>query len=502
VSQPARPRLSGVLLHPTSLPGRYGIGDLGPEAYRWLDFLVAGRQRLWQVLPLGPTGYADSPYQSFSSFAGNTLLISPDRLLEAGLLTARDLAAVPSFPDHQVDFGSVIQFKAALLRRSFDRFRSSADAALISRFEAFCESERAWLDDYALFMALKEVHAGAVWNTWDAAIAFRRPEAIAEWCRRLRDRVDYFRYVQFLFFEQWAALKQAANAQGVYLIGDVPIFVAHDSADVWAHPDYFQLDDKGNPTAVAGVPPDYFSPTGQLWGNPLYRWDVLRSSGYGWWIERLRATLRTVDLVRLDHFRGFEAYWEVPAGETTATRGRWVKGPGAEVFEALRDALGSDPLPLIAEDLGVITPEVVALREQFNLPGMQILQFAFSTGIARMDPPYRYEPHSVVYVGTHDNDTALGWFHNSSMPDEREMARRYLGTSGEEFNWDMIRLALSSVCDTAIVPLQDLLGLGSEARMNYPSRPTGNWGWRCLPGVLTAALSDRLADLTDVYGRA
>jgi 4-alpha-glucanotransferase len=502
VSQPARTRLSGVLLHPTSLPGRYGIGDLGPEAYRWLDFLVAGRQHLWQVLPLGPTGYADSPYQSFSSFAGNPLLISPDRLLEAGLLTAHDLAAVPSFPNYRVDFGPVIQFKAALLQRSYERFKTTADATVTGRFEAFCASERAWLDDYALFMALKEAHAGAVWNTWEPVIAFRQPEAVAEWRRRLRDRMDLYRYVQFLFFEQWAALKQAANAQGVRLIGDVPIFVAHDSADVWAHPEYFHLDEAGNPSVVAGVPPDYFSPTGQLWGNPLYRWDVLRASGYDWWIKRLRATLRTVDLVRLDHFRGFEAYWEVPAGETTATRGRWVKGPGAEVFDALRSALGSDPLPLIAEDLGVITPEVVALREQFNLPGMQILQFAFSTGIARMDPPYRYQPHSVVYVGTHDNDTALGWFHNSSTPDEREMARRYLGTSGQEFNWDMIRLALSSVCDTAIIPLQDLLGLGSEARMNYPSRPTGNWSWRCPPGVLTAAVSNRLADLTEVYGRA
>jgi 4-alpha-glucanotransferase len=495
------PRASGILLHPTSLPGAYGVGDIGPEAYRWLDFLVVARQQLWQMLPLGPTGYGDSPYQSFSSFAGNPLLISPDRLLEAGLLTTDDLSAVPCFLDHRVDFGPVIEFKAGLLRRSFERFSSNADAALIARFEAFCDAEKDWLDDFALFMALKEAHAGAVWNTWEPEIALRRAEAMTAWRDRLSDRMDYYRYVQFLFFEQWAALKGAANARGVRLIGDVPIFVAHDSADVWAHPEYFRLDHLGNPAAVAGVPPDYFSPTGQLWGNPLYRWDVLRDAGYSWWIERLRATLRTVDLVRLDHFRGFEAYWEVPAGETTAMNGRWVKGPGAGLFRALQSAFKVERLPLIAEDLGVITPEVVALREQFGLPGMQILQFAFSTGIASMDAPYRYKRHSVVYVGTHDNDTALGWLHTSSAPDERRLALRYLGTDGHEFNWDMIRLALGSVCDTAIIPLQDVLGLGSEARMNYPSRPTGNWGWRCLPGALTAELSDRLADLTEVYGR-
>lgn len=495
------PRASGILLHPTSLPGRYGIGDIGPEAHRWLDFLAVGRQQLWQVLPLGPTGYGDSPYQSFSSFAGNPLLVSPERLLEAGLLTAEDLPVVPSFPDHRVDFGPVIQFKADLLRRSFERLRSTANAALVTRFEAFCDTERDWLDDFALFMALKEAHAGAVWNTWEPDIAFRRPEALAAWRRRLSDHIEHYRYVQFLFFEQWTALKQAANTRGVRLIGDVPIFVAHDSADVWAHPEYFHLDDQGYPAAVAGVPPDYFSPTGQLWGNPLYRWDVLRATGYRWWIERLRATLRTVDLVRLDHFRGFAAYWEVPAGETTATHGRWVQGPGADLFHTMQAALGGEQLPLIAEDLGVITPDVVALRTQFGLPGMQILQFAFSTGIARMDAPYRYDRHSVVYVGTHDNDTALGWLHTSSAPDERQLALRYLGSDGHEFNWAMIRLALGSVCDTAIIPLQDLLGLGSDARMNYPSRPTGNWGWRCLPGALTPVLSDRLADLTEVYGR-
>jgi 4-alpha-glucanotransferase len=498
-------RTSGILLHPTSLPGRYGIGDIGPEAHRFLEFLVAAGQRLWQVLPLGPTGYGDSPYQSFSSFAGNPLLISPDWLVQEGLLTERDLVDLPPFPDHRVDFGPVIRFKAALLAGSFGRFKSKGASPATARFEAFCHDNRSWLDDFALFMALKEAHDGAVWNTWEPEIARRRPQALTRWRRRLADDIQRHKYLQYLFSEQWAALKRAANGLGVRLIGDIPIFVAHDSADVWAHPEFFQLDEQGFPRAVAGVPPDYFSPTGQLWGNPLYRWDVLRDTGYTWWIERVRATLAAVDLVRLDHFRGFEAYWEVPAGETTATNGRWVKGPGDGIFHALRAALGREQLPIIAEDLGVITPEVIALREQFGLPGMQILQFAFSQGVARMDVPYMYQRNCVVYVGTHDNDTALGWFHNSSSPADRAQALRYMGVErngGHEFNWDMIRLAQSTVADTAMVPLQDLLGLGSEARMNYPSRPTGNWGWRCVRSALTPELSRRLAELTQLYGRS
>jgi 4-alpha-glucanotransferase len=496
----SRPRTSGILLHPTSLPGKHGIGDVGPEAYGFLEFLVAARQQLWQVLPLGPTGYGDSPYQSFSSFAGNPMLVSPDLLMQEGLLSPDDLLGAASFPDRRVDFGPVIQTKTALLTRSFERFKKSGSTATQSGFEAFCRDQAAWLDDFALFMALKGAHRGAVWNTWEPAVAQRRSEAIESWRRRLADSIQRHKYVQFLFSVQWKALKRAANARGVRLIGDIPIFVAHDSADVWAHPEFFHLDERGRPKLVAGVPPDYFSPTGQLWGNPLYRWDVLRETGYTWWIERVKATLTTVDLVRLDHFRGFEAYWEVPAGESTAIRGRWVKGPGADVFHALRSALG-EQLPIIAEDLGVITPEVVALRDQFDLPGMQILQFAFSGGVAKMDAPYRYRRNCVVYTGTHDNDTALGWLHKSSAPEERELALKYMGSDGREFSWDMIRLALSSVADTAMFPLQDVLGLGGEARMNYPSRAAGNWGWRCLPGALTPDLSARLAGLTELYGR-
>ena len=515
------PRLSGILLHPTSLPGRYGTGDIGAEAYRFLDFLVASQQRLWQVLPLGPTGYGDSPYQSFSSFAGNPLLISPDRLVEDGLLLASDVAQVPDFPAHQVDFGPVIQFKTDLLARSFAHFRADAAPHLRDEFESFCHDNQAWLDDFALFMALKEAHGGKVWNTWAPELVHRQPPcpppgaarglrenrglpppAIQSWSRRLADTIQRHRYVQYVFFKQWTTLKQAANAKGIRLIGDIPIFAAHDSADVWAHPEFFHLDSQGRPVVVAGVPPDYFSPTGQLWGNPLYRWDVLREQGYAWWIERVRATLTMVDLVRMDHFRGFEAYWEVPGGETTAIHGRWVKGPGADVFHALRTALGARQLPIIAEDLGVITPEVVALREQFDLPGMQILQFGFSRGVARMDMPYRYRANSVVYTGTHDNDTSVGWFDNSGTAEERQLALSYVASDGREFNWDFIRLALSSVADTAIIPLQDVLGLGSDARMNYPSRATGNWHWRCLPGALTPEIAQRLADLTALYGRS
>ena len=498
------PRTSGILLHPTSLPGRYGIGDVGPAAYQFLNFLVAGRQRLWQVLPLGPTGFGDSPYQSFSSFAGNPLLISPDVLVQDGLLSPDDLSDLPAFREHRVDFGPVIQFKRDLLACSYERFAAGGSSPMRAGFEAFCGSNRAWLDDFALFMALKEAHDGAVWNTWAPELARRRPHALQLWRRQLAEGVERCQFVQYLFYKQWAALKQAVNARGVRLIGDIPIFVAHDSADVWARPEFFQLDQRGHPTVVAGVPPDYFSPTGQLWGNPLYRWDVLKKAGYAWWIERVKATLTTVDLVRLDHFRGFEAHWEVAAGETTATKGHWVEGPGADLFHALRAALGSERLPFIAEDLGVITPGVVALREQFRLPGMQVLQFAFSLGIARMDAPYRYQRDCVGYVGTHDNDTALGWLNHSSSPDERALVLRYLGSErGErsEFNWDMIRLALSSVADTAIIPLQDVLGLGTEARMNYPSRAAGNWGWRCRPGALKPDLSRRLAEMTELYGR-
>jgi 4-alpha-glucanotransferase len=496
------PRASGILLHPTSLPGRFGCGDLGPEAYRFLEFLVESKQRLWQVLPLGPTGYGDSPYQSFSAFAGNPLLISLDKLVEEHLLLPSDLEESPSFPKDRVDYGSVIEFKTALLKISFENFKAASRQDTRDGFETFCRQNSTWLDDFALFMALKEAHRGAVWNMWEPDIAGRQPEAMERWAQVLAGPVQRHKYLQFQFFKQWSALKQFANEQGISLIGDIPIFVAHDSADVWAHPELFYLDDEGRPTVVAGVPPDYFSRTGQLWGNPLYRWQVIKERGYTWWIDRVKATLATVDIIRLDHFRGFEAYWEVPATEETAVNGRWVKGPGADLFHALRVAFSTHNLPIIAEDLGVITPEVEAIRDHFEFPGMRVLQFAFDDGMTNLHTPYQYPRNCVVYTGTHDNDTSLGWFRNSGKPEETALALKYLGTKGREFHWDFIRLALSSVADTAIIPLQDALGLDSEARMNYPSEASGNWSWRYLPDALTAEIKERLAEMTEVYGRA
>lgn len=496
----AFPRSSGILLHPTSLPGRFGIGDLGPEAYCFVDFLVETYQQLWQVLPLGPTGYGDSPYQCFSAFAGNPLLVSPEILIEDGLLPPSAVNSVPSFPEDNVDYGSVIEFKKSLLRKAFENFEAQASQVQEEEFNVFCQQNGFWLDDFALFMSLKDAHNGAAWTTWAPDIASRQPEAMSQWTQTLAEYIRAHKYFQWLFFSQWWALRKYANERGIRIIGDVPIFVAHDSADVWAHPELFYLDEQGKPTVVAGVPPDYFSATGQLWGNPLYRWDVMAQDGYTWWIERVRATLSMVDIIRLDHFRGFEAYWEVPGTEDTAVHGRWVKGPGAALFEAIQSALGQ--LPIIAEDLGVITPPVVALRERFGFPGMKILQFAFATGVAKMDKPYLYPRNCVVYTGTHDNDTAIGWFTGSSTPEERENALKYLGTDGHEFHWDLIRLALSSVADVAIIPLQDVLGLGTEARMNYPSRASGNWRWRFRRQMLTDEIRHRLREMTEVYGRA
>jgi 4-alpha-glucanotransferase len=485
------------LLHPSSLPGRYGIGDLGDEAYRFVDFLASAKQRLWQVLPLGPTGYGDSPYQCFSAFAGNPLLISPDKLLEDGLLTEGDLPGAPAFPADRVDYGEVISFKLDLLSRAARRFQSGANGALRAAFDAFCRDQAVWLDDFALFMALKDAHDGAVWNTWPKDIALREASAIRRLNVELAQTVYAQKVFHFLFFRQWTALKQYANDRGIRIIGDIPIFVAHDSADVWTHRDLFFLDDDGRPTVVAGVPPDLFSETGQLWGNPLYRWDVMAQHGYAWWIDRFRAMLTQVDIVRLDHFIGFTRYWEVPAGESTAIHGRWLPGPGEALFFAVEKALGK--LPIIAEDLGVVTPQVEALRDQFEFPGMKTIQFAF-TGPGNPFLPHNYARNYVVYTGTHDNDTSLGWF-QSAPPSERSFARRYLGRDGGDFAWDLIRAAMSSVADTVIIPLQDVMGLGSQARMNYPGRPAGNWGWRFGWDLLGDDQRNRLREMVDVYSR-
>ena len=504
-------RASGILLHPTSLPGPHGIGDLGPAAYRWVDWLSGAGCKLWQVLPLGPTGYGDSPYQCFSAFAGNPYLISPDILLEQGLLIQEDLADMPRWDPILVDFGTLYLWKPALLEKAFRRFQdpSAAPGAGLKparpEFEKFCSANASWLDDFALFMAIKESHGGGPWQDWPESLRKREPAAMKKARKELKDSILRFTFFQFLFFRQWYALRDYARQKGLRIIGDAPIFVAMDSSDVWAHPDLFFLDADGKPTVVAGVPPDYFSPTGQLWGNPLYRWDVHKYTGYAWWLERLRAILNTVDIVRIDHFRGFAGYWEIPAGQPTAEVGKWVPGPGADLFSAIHSKLGADPaslgtgLPIIAEDLGVITPDVVALRDQFALPGMKVLQFAFS-GPDNPFLPHLYPQNCVAYTGTHDNDTARGWY--ASGPDtEKDFARRYLRTDGSDFSWDLIRAAWRSTAVFSLAPMQDFLSLGTEARMNFPSRLGGNWEWRMTAEATSVELQGSIRELNWLYYR-
>jgi 4-alpha-glucanotransferase len=491
-------RSAGILLHPTSLPGRFGIGDLGPEAHTWVNQLVHARQKWWQILPLGPTGYGDSPYQCFSAFAGNPLLISPELLARDGLLMPDDLAVGP-FREDRVIFGRVVEWKAGLLAHAWANFQAKRDNVLRDAMEEFCTQRAPWLDDFCLFMALKEANGGVSWLKWPEPIRLREEAAMNDARRELAESIARHQFVQFLFFRQWGELKRHANERGIQLIGDLPIFVSSDSADVWANPDFFHLDEHRQPTVVAGVPPDYFSATGQLWGNPLYDWEALRLTDYRWWLDRLVATLEQVDMVRLDHFRGFEAYWEVPAKETTAINGRWVAGPGADFFSVALQRLGR--LPLIAEDLGLITPPVDALRRQFGWPGMRILQFAFGGATEERFLPHNFERHTVAYTGTHDNDCTHGWYARLTEA-ERDLLHRYSGGTGSEPAWDLIRLAWASVADLAVAPLQDVLDLGSEARMNYPGQPAGNWDWRCQAHMLTNQRLDRLGELTETYGRA
>lgn len=498
-----RQRTAGIVLHPTSLPGRFGIGDLGDEAFHFVDFLVEARQGLWQVLPLGPTGYGDSPYQCFSAFAGNPNLVSPERLVRDGLLTKRDLAHVPHFPADRVDFGPVIDSKKALLIQAYRQFRAGNTGELVAPFAQFCAENASWLDVYAVFQALKDARDGARWDTWEPDLAACNVDAVARAAQTLGDRVDAIKFAQFLFFRQWFELKAYANANGVRILGDAPIFVAFDSADVWANRPLFKMDAAGQPTVVAGVPPDYFSKTGQLWGNPLYDWDRMRETNYVWWIERIRASLGLFDLVRLDHFRGFAACWEVPATDETAIGGTWVDVPGQEMFDACFAALGN--LSIVAEDLGVITPDVDALRNRYGFPGMHVLQFAFSTDGTNTHLPHNYVPNSVCYTGTHDNDTTVGWFRahkTGASGKERAYLRRYLNTYGVDISWDFIRAAYASVSDIAIAPMQDILGLGTDARMNRPSSASGNWDWRLPPRSLGTSLRRRLARLAEDTGRA
>lgn len=492
-------RSAGVLLHPTSLPGSYGIGELGDHVIAFLDWAQSAGFRLWQVLPLNPPGYGASPYGCLSSFAGNPLMVSPQRLLQENLLDVEDVAEVPRFSDEHVEWHGVHEYKFHLLRTSWRRFEEHASDEQRAELEAFCEAERdAWLADYALYMSIKDAHRGKPWWLWERALVARDAKALDRARTKFRNDIRFWQYVQFLFFRQWAGVREAAHARGIRIMGDVPIYVAGDSADVWANQELFQLDERGEPTVVAGVPPDYFSATGQRWGNPLYRWDVLRETNYRWWIDRIRTNLRFADVVRLDHFRGFAAYWEIPASEPTAVHGRWMPGPGLALFDAIRAELGE--LPLVAEDLGFITEDVHELRHAIGLPGMKILQFGFAQDDSP-HLPHRFEPQTVVYTGTHDNDTARGWFERAS-DDERDNSVAYLGTTDPaEVAWALIRAAYTSVAETAVVPVQDILSLGSEARMNTPGAGENNWSWRVSAGALTHETAVRLRRLATVTGR-
>lgn len=491
-------RSSGILLHPTSLPGDYGIGDLGPQAHKWIEFIDRAGCGLWQVLPLGPTGYGDSPYQCFSSFAGNPYLISPEALLEEDLLHSDDLVDRPDFSKNRVNYGALIPWKLGVLDRAFNRFQNTKSPNQKSAFEAFITKNKDWLDDFALFMALKEAHGGVSWVSWQPALRDRQPSALKRARQSHHTAVERQKFRQFLFFTQWEKLRQHAHQRGIRIIGDIPIFVAHDSCDVWAHRELFQLDELGNPTVVAGVPPDYFSPTGQLWGNPLYRWEAHTANGYRWWLARMCAVLQMVDIVRLDHFRGFAAYWEVPGDAKTAEKGRWVPAPGMDLLNTIQKQLGE--LPIIAEDLGVITPDVEKMRDHFHLPGMKILQFAFAGGPKDPFLPHNYPRNCVVYTGTHDNDTALGWY-NRVDETEKDFYRRYLNRDGSNVSWDLIRASWASVAVFAFAPMQDFLSLGNEARMNYPGNPAGNWTWRMSESGMNTALNDNIKEINYLFAR-
>lgn len=491
------PRAAGILLHPTSLPSPGGIGDMGPDAFRFVRWLADAGMKIWQVLPLGPTGFGDSPYQCFSAFAGNPLLIHVPE--PARTQFGHD---VPPDSAHVCDFGTVIPAKRALLDAWL------ATIPFDDAVRQFVREHESWLPDFALFMALKQAHDGASWTAWERGAAQRDPEALRAWREKLRPAIERCYKEQYVFSGQFQALRSACTAHDIQLMGDVPIYVAHDSADVWANRALFKLHDDGTLIVQAGVPPDYFSETGQLWGNPLYDWDAMSRDGYRWWIERMRASLAMFDAVRLDHFRGFEAFWEVPAEDTTAVNGRWVQGPGAALFTALTAALG--PMPIVAENLGLITPEVEALRAQFEYPGMAILQFAFDDPTSEFIP-HRYVRELVVYTGTHDNDTTVGWWNSSGAGDstrdpgavekEKVFARTYLNTDGHEIHWAMMRAAFASVANTALVPLQDVLGLGSDTRMNLPGRQSGNWSFRFTWDQLPATLTARLRELAHTYDR-
>lgn len=496
-------RASGILLHITSLPSPYGIGDLGPSAYRFADFLAQARQSYWQILPLNPTSVAcgNSPYSSPSAFAGNPLLVSPDLLVEAGWLDKEDLGKPPSDPVGRVDYRAVTRYKERLFSKAYER--AEGRLAGDEEFARFCREHHDWLDDYSLFLALKAHFRAANWTDWPGELRDRQSDALRQWKARLQEEFQKERFCQFLFFQQWLALKRYCNSKKVSVIGDLPIYVSHDGADVWANPEIFKLDGEKRPAAVAGVPPDYFSATGQLWGNPLYKWDALRATRYAWWLRRLSHNMRCFDKIRLDHFRGLVACWEVPAGETAAVRGQWVKAAPEDFFATIAGQF--PPFSILAEDLGTITPDVREVMERFGFPGMKVLLFAFGGDMGSHPyAPHNYPRNCVVYTGTHDNNTILGWLHQEAGPEERKRLSAYIGRElrAEEVAGELVRLALLSVADAAIIPMQDLLGLDAEAKMNRPGTAEGNWEWRLLPGQITPALAERLAAMTGLYGRA
>ena len=498
-------RLAGILLHPTSLPSRSGIGDLGPEAYKFVDFLSDAKLGLWQILPLSPPGLGNSPYSAISAFAGNPLLISLDRLVDRGWISRdkiKSLAA--SFREKRIDFDQVKATKLPLLEEAAQSFleRSflQSNNRDRQRFETFKHENDWWLEDFVLFSVMRRVHRGASWSTWPRELARREPEALRKFGLQYQRELEIERAIQFAFFEQWRALRRYAAERGIKVVGDVAIFVNYDSADVWRYPDLFYLDDDLQPTIVAGVPPDAFSATGQRWGNPLYRWDVLKARGYDWWVQRMSWAITVCDIVRLDHFRGFESYWAIPASELTAVNGSWVPGPKDYLFEELRRQLGD--LPFIAEDLGMITPAVHELRERLQIPGMKVLQFAFGDPGAHIYLPHNFEPNCVVYTGTHDNDSTVGWWNSGASAEEKRAALAYIGDVADGIHWAFIRAAFTSVAKMAIVPLQDVLGLDSESRMNTPSLSDGNWGWQFESGLLTGDVAQKLASLATVTDRA
>ncbi len=494
-------RSAGVLLHPTSLPGRYGIGDLGDEAFNFVNFLHSSGQTLWQVFPLGPTGYGDSPYQCFSAFAGNPLLISPDKLVKEGLLQKTDVEHAPQSNPHRINYEAVTEFKYEILGKAYKAFKDNGKKTH-AEFDKFCAENAEWLDNYALFTAVKTYHEEVSWTEWEPDIALRKKGALEVWTMKLKDEINFIKFIQYLFFKQWAELKEYANSRGIKIIGDIPIFVAYDSADVWANKELFTVrEEDGELEFIAGVPPDYFSATGQRWGNPLYKWDVMEKDDFLWWRKRFAYTLKMVDIMRIDHFRGFEAFWKIPAESPTAETGKWVKAPGAKLFESVKRNLGD--LPILAEDLGVITKEVEALRDKFNFPGMKILQFAFGMKMEHRFLPHNHTPNSVVYTGSHDNDTTRAYFekakHDGS--DIYDFAQEYLNYYGDDMRFALIKAAYSSVANIVIIPMQDMLNLGSDARMNFPGTVGGNWNWRFAWTQVYPEMAAHYKRMTIIYER-